>query len=90
MIMTIDMLMRMRKKMRKMMMLMKMMRMMRMMRIAMIPMIKSCKWRTPLRHLYCPWGADTGRPSRKDLDLDFQQPARRSYEWLGSAKLLRS
>ena len=63
---------------------------MRMMMIPMIWVIKSCKWRTPLRHLYCPWGADTGRPSRKDLDLDFQQPARRSYEWPGSAKLLRS
>ena len=63
---------------------------MRMMMIPMIWVIKSCKWCTPLRHLYCPWGADTGRPSRKDLDLDFQQPARRSYEWPGSAKLLRS
>ena len=79
-----------RKKMKKVMMLKVRTMGMRMMMIPVIWVIKSCKWRTPLRHLYCPWGADTGRPSRKDLDLDFQQPARRSYEWPGSAKLLRS
>ena len=79
-----------RKKKKKVMMLKVRTMRMRMMMILMIWVIKSCKWRTPLRHLYCPWGADTGRPSRKDLDLDFQQPARRSYEWPGSAKLLTS
>ena len=31
----------------------KVMRKMRMVRMTMNPMIRSCKWRTPLRHLYC-------------------------------------
>ena len=61
-----------RKKMMMMMLMMRTMRMrMRMMMIPMIWVIKSCKWRTPLRHLYCPWGGRHRKAFEERFGLGF-------------------
>ena len=60
--------------------------MMMMLRMRIIAMIESCKWRTPLRHLYCPWGGRHRKAFEERFGLGFSTACQTIIRMAGMCK----